>query len=85
MLKIVTNPSNLMMYKNTELFKYVPFFRGQYYGIVESRKRLFGFFDQQIEEHLKELNFDSAPTDYVDAFLREKAKRDAEGLPHTFQ
>uniref|UniRef100_A0A914ED72 Cytochrome P450 n=1 Tax=Acrobeloides nanus TaxID=290746 RepID=A0A914ED72_9BILA len=84
MIKVLANPVSLIMWKNTELFKYVPLFRGYYYRIIENRKRLFNFFDHQIKEHVNELNFDSAPTDYVDAYLREQAKRDKECVPHTF-
>ena len=40
----------------------------------------FAFFERQIVEHKKEINFtdlESPPTDYIEAYLKEQIKRDA--------
>lgn len=59
-------------------------------GHLEKMRRDFGhldeYFQQQIDEHKKRIDLDAdAPsTDFVEAFLKEKAKRDQDGEPHNF-
>lgn len=56
----------------------------------EMRKRtsdMQSFFSKQIKVHLEEIDLDdldAPPQDLVEAFLREKAKRDATGEPHDY-
>lgn len=74
----------IMMYKYTEMFKYIPGFRTFYYKIKLYRDRLFGFFENQINEHQKRVDMTEEPNDYVDAYLREKVKKDQEGREHNY-
>uniref|UniRef100_A0A914DRL7 Uncharacterized protein n=1 Tax=Acrobeloides nanus TaxID=290746 RepID=A0A914DRL7_9BILA len=45
---------------------------------------MFNFFERQIAEHMSKVDYNSEPTDYVDAFLREITKRDKEDEPHYY-
>uniref|UniRef100_A0A914EBY6 Uncharacterized protein n=1 Tax=Acrobeloides nanus TaxID=290746 RepID=A0A914EBY6_9BILA len=78
MVRVLGHPMAIMMWNNTEMYKYIPGFRSLYYRIVTYRDHLFGFFEKQVEEHQANVDLNSEPTDYVDAYLREKAKRDQE-------
>ncbi|KAH7704131.1 CBN-CYP-33C9 protein [Aphelenchoides avenae] len=50
------------------------------------RQQLFAFYQRQIDEHMKDIDFDTdaQPTDYTEAYLREMKKRDAEGFEQNF-
>ncbi|KAH7715414.1 CBN-CYP-33C9 protein [Aphelenchoides avenae] len=47
---------------------------------------LIGFMARQVAEHVKNVDLEplSEPKDYVEAYLREQAKRDKTGEPHHF-
>jgi hypothetical protein len=47
--------------------------------LENNSKQLFEFFERQIEEHNRRVDPDSDPTDFVEAFLREKAKKEENG------
>ena len=40
---------------------------------------IFGFLERQVNEHKNEIDYNSEPTDFVDAYLRKKAKMDEDG------
>ena len=61
------------------LAKYLPIAKNNYHKLKNSTQNLFKFFENQIIEHEKYADHDSEPTDYVEAFLREKTKKEAEG------
>lgn len=73
------NPMTLVIQKYFEYAKYIPIFRNYYYKLKNASTKLFEFYRRQIEEHKKYINPDSEPTDFVEAFLKEKAKREVEG------
>uniref|UniRef100_A0A914EEW6 Uncharacterized protein n=1 Tax=Acrobeloides nanus TaxID=290746 RepID=A0A914EEW6_9BILA len=62
-----------------EIVKHIPIINKHYYAIKESKEALFNFYQNQVNEHQQRIDHDSEPTDYVEAFLREKAKKEAEG------
>lgn len=64
----------------------VPPFDAVYEEHKRSQIRLWDFYQRQIDEHVQNIDFDTdaEPTDYAEAFLREKRKKDTEGEPHTF-
>ena len=78
-IESVLHPLVLVMQNHMELAKYLPFFKYHYYNIDQARENLFAFFKNQIEEHSKRVDHYSEPTDYVEAFLQEKKKKEAEG------
>ncbi|KAH7721183.1 Protein CYP-33C9 [Aphelenchoides avenae] len=69
-----------------ELLYTIPPFKAVFDLLKYNRCALWQFYQRQIDEHLKNMDFDTeaSPTDYAEAFLKEKAKRDAEGIPHSF-
>jgi hypothetical protein len=77
--------TNLFMWKPA-LFKSFPPCRPSYQLVRDTHDIFFGFFDEQIQKHLQQLEkmapeeWDSSPPlDYMDAFIREKLRRDARG------
>lgn len=64
----------------------IPPFKAAYELKSRNSKALMDFYQRQIDEHVKSIDFgtDAEPTDYSEAFLREKAKLDADGAPHSF-
>ncbi|KAI1705045.1 cytochrome p450 domain-containing protein [Ditylenchus destructor] len=71
---------------NPHLFHKLPIFGTALDKLRTCMRKLDGFFENQIVEHEKEIDFEtnSSPTDFVEAFLREARKRDEEGFEHTF-
>ena len=59
--------------------KHLPIFNRVYYQIKEASDKLNHFYITRIDEQNKRADYDSEPTDFVEAFLRQKAKREAEG------
>lgn len=62
-------------------------FKETYKRMRNSFSQLYDVFDRQIREHLSEIdleNLDSSPRDYVEAFLREKMRKDATGEKHFY-
>uniref|UniRef100_A0A914E9S0 Uncharacterized protein n=1 Tax=Acrobeloides nanus TaxID=290746 RepID=A0A914E9S0_9BILA len=72
------------MQRKTEWLQYVPVFSSFYYKIKQNIDRVFEFLERQVNEHLNEIDYNSEPTDFVDAYLRKKAKLDQEGGPHYY-
>ena len=66
-------------------FKSFPPCKPSYDLVRQTHECFFGFFDRQIRRHLAHLEEHkdeletTAPMDYMEAFLREKLKRDALG------
>ncbi|KAH7711212.1 Protein CYP-33C9 [Aphelenchoides avenae] len=54
--------------------------------IRSTARAMFDFFERQIEEHKAEIDLDphAEPRDYVEAYFKEQAKREASGEPHFF-
>jgi hypothetical protein len=66
----------LLIQKQTENAKYFPYFSKYYHQMKQTSDILFEFYRNEVDEHIKRANHDSEPTDFVEAFLREKARRD---------
>uniref|UniRef100_A0A915EPJ1 Cytochrome P450 n=1 Tax=Ditylenchus dipsaci TaxID=166011 RepID=A0A915EPJ1_9BILA len=66
---------------NQQWFQYVHIDKA-----VSAGKEVSKFFENQIEEHKAEIDVDvdEPATDFVAAFLKEKAKKDKSGEPHFF-
>lgn len=69
-----------------KLLRHFPFFKASWDRFLGVSKTLFKFFDRQIRQHQKDIDLqsDAEPSDYVEAFLREKAKKDNSGEPHSY-
>lgn len=85
--------TNLFMWK-PDIFKSWPKCRDAYNLVRRTHELFFGFFDRQIERHLELLekqhfvdgHLDDQPAiDYMEAFLREKLKRDALSEEHSYR
>ncbi|KAH7725792.1 Protein CYP-33C9 [Aphelenchoides avenae] len=81
-----TDPWVMVGVQNPQFWRNLPLFKPHWDKLLANNKRLFDFYGRQIEEHQKEIDFESGsqPTDYVEAFLREKKKNDADGFPHYY-
>lgn len=72
--------------QHPKFFRKLPFFKQSWDRLIDVSHALYAFFQRQIDEHEKNIDFgsDAQPTDYVEAFLKEKAKKDAEGGEHFY-
>ncbi|VDN24310.1 unnamed protein product [Cylicostephanus goldi] len=62
-----------------------PYFSTVAKMMLSYRDAFFSFFDRQIAEHKKVINYDTDETnDYVEAFLKEQRRREAEGDKESF-
>ncbi|KAI1706803.1 cytochrome p450 domain-containing protein [Ditylenchus destructor] len=86
MFNAFTNPLALLGLKYPKFCSKVPFFGSAISEIKHCSDELYKFFNGQIEEHRKSIDFetDSTPTDFVEAYLREAHKKDKEGVEHSF-
>uniref|UniRef100_A0A914CT29 Cytochrome P450 n=1 Tax=Acrobeloides nanus TaxID=290746 RepID=A0A914CT29_9BILA len=75
------SPWTLLIQKWYQYAKYIPFCRYYYYLMKDATDTLHEFYMRQINAHIEKFDphDESEPTDYVEAFLKEKAKREAEG------
>ncbi|VDL78155.1 unnamed protein product [Nippostrongylus brasiliensis] len=63
----------------------LPYFKTLWQKFLENRDAFYGFFDRQIDAHKKDLDYDSEEaTDYVEAFLKEQKRREANGDHESF-
>jgi hypothetical protein len=83
-VKTSRSPFTFAMQRKTEWLRYIPVFSSFYYKIKQNVDRVFEFLERQVNEHLNEIDYNSEPTDFVDAYLRKKAKLDEEGAPHYY-
>ncbi|XGW03546.1 hypothetical protein V3C99_015041, partial [Haemonchus contortus] len=66
--------------------KHLPYFKGMWNRILSYRDAFYAFFDRQIEAHKKDIDYDSEHTnDYVEAFLKEQQRREADGDFESFK
>ncbi|KAI1702570.1 cytochrome p450 domain-containing protein [Ditylenchus destructor] len=86
LFKSFLKPLVLPTLTHPKFFSKIPFFGGAISEIKRCSDELFKFFNGQIEEHRKCIDFetDSTPTDFVEAYLREAHKKDKEGVQHSF-
>ncbi|KAK6754911.1 hypothetical protein RB195_013720 [Necator americanus] len=65
--------------------KYLPYFRTMFKNLIRYRDAFYSFFDRQIEAHSKHVNYDSEEySDYVEAYLKEKKRREELGDKESF-
>ncbi|KAH7715420.1 Protein CYP-33C1, partial [Aphelenchoides avenae] len=81
LMKAGGSPSWMLICSFSRLFMNLPYFKQHANGVKAKSDELQAFYQRQIEEHEKQIDFetDSQPLDYAEAFLREKMKRDKEG------
>lgn len=86
LMKAGRRPAWMLICSFTGLFMNLPYFKQHADGVKAKSDELQAFYQRQIEEHEKHIDFetDSQPLDYAEAFLREKRKRDKEGGEHYF-
>ncbi|VDO71387.1 unnamed protein product [Haemonchus placei] len=66
--------------------KHLPYFKGMWQRILSYRDAFYAFFDRQIEAHKKDIDYNSEHTnDYVEAFLKEQKRREADGDSESFK
>uniref|UniRef100_A0AC34Q2S2 Cytochrome P450 n=1 Tax=Panagrolaimus sp. JU765 TaxID=591449 RepID=A0AC34Q2S2_9BILA len=82
-MRSIADPYTMMLVQDVDLLKHI--FQKTYKKYEENRNHFFGFFNQQIEEHEKEIILDSIdePTDYVEAFLRIMHENEKKGIKET--
>lgn len=85
-MRFVTHPAVLVMVQKPEFFKHLPYFSGLYKKLIHNRDMLFDFFNRQITQHQESIDFNSSneSTDFVEAYLREIHKTDAEERGFTY-
>ncbi|KAE9554553.1 hypothetical protein FO519_002257 [Halicephalobus sp. NKZ332] len=83
-MRTIVDPCIMLLVQEVDILKYV--FRGSYEMLGRNKKLFFGFFNRQIEEHEKSIDFESLeePTDYVEAYLREMHKNKEKGIENSF-
>ncbi|KHJ75585.1 unspecific monooxygenase [Oesophagostomum dentatum] len=60
--------------------RHLPYFSRMYNVLISYRNAFYSFFDKQIEAHAKLVNYETDEySDYVEAFLKEQRRREAEG------
>uniref|UniRef100_A0A0K0DIR2 Unspecific monooxygenase n=1 Tax=Angiostrongylus cantonensis TaxID=6313 RepID=A0A0K0DIR2_ANGCA len=65
--------------------KNLPYFKGIWNKIFLYRDAFYSFFDRQIEAHQKDVDYDTTDSkDYVEAFLKEKKRREGNGDNESF-
>lgn len=74
--RLVGHPMTFALQQNTSFLRHVPGFRDFCNRLKKSCDPIFEFFRRQVEEHKETVDWNSAPTDFVDAFLREMAQKD---------
>jgi cytochrome P450 len=75
--KFVGNPLFRMSQSNPSLFKHLPVAGKFLKDVRENIGQLMQFFNRQVEEHLKTIDFESdlPPTDFTEAYLKEKKRQ----------
>ncbi|KAJ1367911.1 hypothetical protein KIN20_028938 [Parelaphostrongylus tenuis] len=83
-MKDFSHPSAIIMFAYPWM-KTLPYFRGLWNRIFLYRDAFYSFFDRQIEAHEKDIDYDVDDSkDYVEAFLKERKRREANGDMESF-
>ncbi|KAI1710509.1 cytochrome p450 domain-containing protein [Ditylenchus destructor] len=69
----------MMIQNQPYLFRKLPIFNKHYNTMIEISNGFLKFFGDHIEEHKQDFDEDEEATDFVGAFLKEKARRDKLG------
>lgn len=86
LMKAAGSPMWSLVSNFPRIFMNIPFTRRYAVDFRDKLNALHAFYQRQIEEHEKDIDFevDSQPLDYAEAFLREKRKKDQEDIDHVF-
>ncbi|KAH7710349.1 Protein CYP-33C1 [Aphelenchoides avenae] len=86
LLKAFGSPWTLLSIIAPALFKRLPLFKAHWNKMMSLNKYFIDFLERNIHEHQNHIDLESSSesTDYVEAFLREKARREKESGPHHF-
>ncbi|WKY10972.1 hypothetical protein Q1695_002932 [Nippostrongylus brasiliensis] len=83
-MKEFAHPSAMILFMFPTSRKF-PYFKALWKKLLDYRDAFYGFFDRQIEAHQKDINYDlEESTDYVEAFLKERKRREESGDFETF-
>uniref|UniRef100_A0A183CBW3 Unspecific monooxygenase n=1 Tax=Globodera pallida TaxID=36090 RepID=A0A183CBW3_GLOPA len=86
-IQVSLHPLTAIFHINPHFFRRLPFLSAVFNRICKVQRDFGAFFHRQISQHIKVINdqdWDTPSTDFVEAFLKEKAKRDASGEQHNF-
>ncbi|KAK0396070.1 hypothetical protein QR680_001553 [Steinernema hermaphroditum] len=85
-LRMAVSPMSAIVIVSTRFVQHLPVFKDVYQELMSNRDLLFNFFEKQIEEHEKEIDYSSShePSDYVEAYLREIHKGNGEDSRSSF-
>ena len=83
-MRTLVDPCIMLLIQEVDILKHI--FRGSFKMLERNRELFFGFFNKQIEEHEKNLDWNSIhePTDYVEAYLREMHTNKEKGIENSF-
>ncbi|VDM57103.1 unnamed protein product [Angiostrongylus costaricensis] len=83
-MKEFSNPLAFVLFAYPWL-KNLPYFKGIWNKMPLYREAFYSFFDRQIDAHQKDIDYDTIDSkDYVEAFLKEKRRREANGDKDSF-
>ncbi|KAK6754913.1 hypothetical protein RB195_013721 [Necator americanus] len=83
-MRIFAGPGATMLFVNPWL-KHFPYFNTLFKTLIDHRDAFYSFFDKQIEAHSKHVDYDSeGAKDYVEAYLKEKRRREEAGDKESF-
>ncbi|KAI1720890.1 cytochrome p450 domain-containing protein [Ditylenchus destructor] len=83
-LSVSAHPMSLLIQYKPHIFKGLPFFKHYYQQMMDMSNELMKYFEDRIRDHKQDFNEDEQVTDYVGAFLKEKAKKDRLGEQHYY-
>lgn len=77
----------MILVMRPQLFRHLPLFKGAFDTLMARKNELYAWLRSKIEEHQREIDFSQEvePKDYVEAFLREKFRRDKGEARHYFR
>lgn len=79
-MKEFAHPSVVILFMFPKATKYIPYFSGLWKKLYTYRDAFYAFFDRQIEAHEKAVDYGiEHSNDYVEAYLKERRRREADG------
>lgn len=81
------HPLTIIFHKKPHFWRQLPYLSGVFETLAANQRNLGAFFERQISLHMKQINdqdWDTPATDYVEAYLKEKARREASGERHDY-
>ncbi|KAH7724312.1 Protein CYP-33C1 [Aphelenchoides avenae] len=83
---LLGHPMAMAMWRQPQIMRHLPLFNSFSKRLIRNKQTLMGFFSRQIQEHKSnvELESETEPTDYVEAYLKEAHKRNKHGEANHF-